>query len=54
MDESSSKDDFVLKKWACAYCTFLNWDASIKCVLCYQPKNKPMLIEGFFSFIFFL
>jgi hypothetical protein len=45
MDESSSKDDYVTKKWACSYCTFLNWDASIKCVLCYQPKNKPMFIE---------
>nr|CAD2201407.1 unnamed protein product [Meloidogyne enterolobii] len=45
MAESSSKGDSVPKKWACTYCTFLNWDASIKCVLCYQPRNKPMLIE---------
>ena len=50
MAESSSKGDSVPKKWACTYCTFLNWDASIKCVLCYQPRNKPMLIEGFFVF----
>ncbi|KAF7624719.1 hypothetical protein Mgra_00010004 [Meloidogyne graminicola] len=45
MAESSSKDSAAPKKWACNYCTFLNWDASIKCVLCYQPRNKPILIE---------
>jgi hypothetical protein len=35
------------KKWACMYCTYLNWEANFKCVLCNQARHRPMLIEGF-------
>uniref|UniRef100_A0A914I3X1 Zinc finger protein n=1 Tax=Globodera rostochiensis TaxID=31243 RepID=A0A914I3X1_GLORO len=34
------------KKWACVYCTYLNWEASMKCVICCQPRNLPMIIPG--------
>ncbi|KAL3115456.1 hypothetical protein niasHT_020129 [Heterodera trifolii] len=47
MGECSSNNDVpnASKKWPCAYCTYLNWEASLKCVICYQPRNRPMIIE---------
>ncbi|KAI3422586.1 hypothetical protein GPALN_013086 [Globodera pallida] len=33
------------QKWTCAYCTYRNWEAGLKCVICCQPRNRPMIIE---------
>lgn len=30
-------------KWNCKYCTYENYPASLKCVICYQLKNSPVI-----------
>jgi hypothetical protein len=33
------------KKWSCSFCTYLNYDASIKCTLCATPRSGCLTIE---------
>ena len=30
-------------KWACAYCTYMNWPSTIKCTLCRAPKPPDVI-----------
>lgn len=42
----NENDDDTTKKWMCEYCTYENFQSSLKCTMCKGPK--PLLNEDIF------
>lgn len=42
----NENDDDTTKKWMCEYCTYENFQSSLKCTMC--KGHKPLLNEDIF------